>query len=315
VFLLVLLSAGVHFHFFISSPTFVWDDSNGLFSWLIGTYIQYWPGVLVFILYHVLLLSQAIRLNLVLDNLKMFPQTNYLPAMTMVVLSGLFSSWCSISPALLSGHLLIWLFVRLSGLFNHPSPKTLMFNTGIVLGIAIISYHPFFILVVLVLFALAIVRSFNLNEWLVLLMGVLIPFYFMLAAAYLSDNLLFFFSLLPTISWGLPLQSIDLFTGISLGLFAIAVLFGFIYWQQFNGRLLMQIRKYWSVLLVMLALLLLLPFLVSTEGMSVAWLLIIPVSAFFSAAFSVPRRLIIPNLLFWLFAAELVLHNWVFIKK
>ena len=235
--------------------------------------------------------------------------------MTLVLLSGLFPVWCSVSPALLAGHLLIWLFARLARLFNHATPKTLLFNTGIVLGIAIICYHPFFILVVVVLFALAIVRPFNLNEWLVLLMGVMIPYYFVLAGGYLFENLLFFFALLPNFSWGLPIKMLDWYTGVSLGLVAIALLFGLIYWQRFNGRLLMQIRKYWSVLLVMLLLLLALPFLVSKEGMSSAWLLMIPVSAFFSAAFSVPRRLIMPNLLFWLFVAQLVLHNWYFIKK
>ena len=315
VFLLVLLSTGVHLHFFISPPPAVFDLENGFFSWLIANYIQYWPAAAIFVLYHALVLSQAFRLNQVLNNLKMFPANNFLPAMTLVLLSGLFPIWCSVSPALLAGHLLIWLFARLARLFNHASPKTLLFNTGIVLGIAIICYHPFFILVVLVLFALAIVRPFNLNEWLVLLMGVMIPYYFVLAGGYLFENLLFFFTLLPNISWGLPIKMVDWYTAVSLSLLAIGVLFGLIYWQRFNGRLLMQIRKYWSVLLLMLLLLLALPFLVSKEGMSSAWLLMIPVSAFFSAAFSVPRRLIMPNLLFWLFVAQLVLHNWYFIKK
>ncbi len=315
VFLLVILSMSVHLHFFINSPQAVFDLENGFFSWLIAHSIQYWPGVAVFVLYHALVLSQAFRLNQVLSNLKMFPTNNFLPAMTPVLLSGLFPIWCTLSPALMAGHLVIWLFARLSKLFNHASPKTLLFNTGLVLGIAIICYHPFFILVVLVLFALAIVRPFNLNEWLVLLIGVMIPYYFLLAGGYLSENLLFFFTLLPRISWGLPIKMIDWYTAVSLGLLAIGVLFGIIYWQRFNGRMLMQIRKYWSVLILMLLLLMMLPFLVSREGMSSTWLLMIPVSAFFSAAFSVPRRLIMPNLLFWLFLAQLVLHNWYFMKK
>jgi hypothetical protein len=185
----------VHLHFFLNSPQAVFDLENGFFSWLIAHSILYWPGVAVFVLYHALVLSQAFRLNQVLSDLKMFPTNNFLPAMTLVLLSGLFPIWCTLSPALMAGHLVIWLFARLSKLFNHASPKTLLFNTGLVLGIAIICYHPFFILVVLVLFALAIVRPFNLNEWLVLLIGVMIPYYFLLAGGYLSENLLFFFTL------------------------------------------------------------------------------------------------------------------------
>jgi len=315
LFTLVLLSLVVHLHFFVSPPQIIWNETNGLFSVLIRTYIRFWPETVLFLLYHVLILSQAIRLNWVLDNMKMFPYSNYVPAMTMVVLSGLFTAGCSISPALFSGHLLIWVFVRLTRLYNHPSPKALLFNTGMVLGIAIMCYHPFFIVVFLVLFALAIVRPFKINEWMVLLLGVLIPYYFAGSAAYLTDNFLYFFQLLPTISPGLPIRELNLYTITALALLGVSIFLGLVYWQKFNGRLLMQLRKYWSVLLLMLFLMICLPFLVSREGMNAGWLFIIPLSAFFSCFFSVPRRLVLPNLIFWLMAAALVLHNWYFMKK
>lgn len=315
LFTLVLLALAVHLHFFVSPVQVIWNDTNGLFSWLISTYIRFWPATVLFILYHVLLLSQAIRLNWVLDNMKMFPNSNYVPAMTMVLLSGLFTAGCAISPALFSGHLLIWVFVRVTRLYNHPSPKALLFNTGMVLGIAIMCYHPFFIVVFLVLFALAIVRSFKINEWMVLILGVLIPYYFAGSVAYLTDNFLYFFQWLPTVSLGLPITQLDLFSIVSLSMLGIAIFLGLAYWQQFNGRLLMQLRKYWSVLLLMLFLTINLPFLVSKEAMFAGWLFIIPLSAFFSSFFSVPRRLVLPNLIFWLLAAALVLHNWYFMKK
>jgi hypothetical protein len=74
-------------------------------------------------------------------------------------------------------------------------------------------------------------------------MGVMIPYYFVLAGAYFFENLLFFFKLLPKISWGLPIKMVDWYTAVSLSLLAMGVLFGLIYWQRFNGRLLMQIRN------------------------------------------------------------------------
>jgi hypothetical protein len=67
----------VHLHFFINSPQAVFDLENGFFSWLIAHYVQYWPGVAIFVLYHGLVLSQAFRLNQVLNNLKMFPTNNF----------------------------------------------------------------------------------------------------------------------------------------------------------------------------------------------------------------------------------------------
>jgi hypothetical protein len=53
----------------------------------------------------------------------------------------------------------------------------------------------------------------------------------------------------------------------------------------------------------------------SSQGMEGLWLLTLPLSAFFSTAFSVPRRLLLPNLLFWLLLAQSLVHNWFIMKK
>jgi hypothetical protein len=72
----------------------------------------------------------------------MFQNTNFTTAMAYVLLSGMLTQWCSISPALIANFLLIWLFIKLSRLYNHPSPKTLLFNTGFIVGLSVVCYHP-----------------------------------------------------------------------------------------------------------------------------------------------------------------------------
>ncbi|MBI1692616.1 MAG: hypothetical protein FYV88_3390 [Bacteroidetes bacterium] len=94
---------------------------------------------------------------------------------------------------------MIWLFESLERLFNNEYKKKLLFNKGIVLGIEIICYKNLFILVVLVLFEIEIVRKFNLKEWMVLIMGVMIKYYFVIEGGYMLEKIILFLELLKNI--------------------------------------------------------------------------------------------------------------------
>lgn len=315
VFLLVILSIGVHAHLLLSPITFLANPTTGWFSYIIIHYLQQWHPAVLFFIFQGLLISLAFRLNALLDHLRMFPTSTYLPALTLVLLSGLFSPWCSITPALLSGHLVLWIFSRISDLSQDTNTKAALLNNGLLLGVAVLCYHPLILIALAFLPAMAVVKRFRINEYLIMVLGFLLPYYFILAGAFLSDNLPLFFYQLPRFSPGWPIDQLDQFKMISFSLLLLCFIFGLGYWQRFNGRLLMQTRNYWSVLFIFIIFSISLPFLMSKEGLPVLWLITIPLSAFFSSSFSVPRRLLVPNLFFWLLVALSVLHNWLFIKK
>ena len=155
------------------------------FSFFLENYIKPLPQPALFMLYHAVILIQAIRLNMVLNDLRMYQLNSYIAGMSYVLLSGILTQWCSITPALLANFLLIWLFTRLCRLFNNPSPKTLLFNTGLIVGLSVICYHPTAVLIIVVLFALVEIRPFNMAEWVVFINGyrvtLLFPFFFFLS--------------------------------------------------------------------------------------------------------------------------------------
>ena len=99
VFFLVILSIGVHLHFFMTAPVIVVNDNDGVFSLFLKTYVTGLSSTVLFIIYQLVILIQAIRLNLVLNELRMFQNTNFTTAMAYILLSGLLPQWCSISPA------------------------------------------------------------------------------------------------------------------------------------------------------------------------------------------------------------------------
>ncbi len=315
IFFLVILSIAVHAHLFVNAPLVISNTNDGLFSVFLKQYITGFSATTLFILYQVLLLVQAIRLNMVLSDLRMFQNNNYTTAMAYVLLSGVLVQWCSISPALIANFLLIWLFIKLSRLYNHPSPKTLLFNTGLIVGVAVLCYHPTAILILVVLFALAVVRPFNLAEWVILLMGILVPYYFLAAFLFLNDSLTSFKTYLPYLQLNLPLTQWSIPLVVSVSVLVVVLLAALYYWQISNKRMVIQIRKNWGVMMVMLLILLPIPFIFLHAGIESAFMSLVPLGAFAGNVFSYPRRLLLPNLLFWLAAAVILYNNWWFIKN
>lgn len=317
IFLLAVLSVVVHFHFLIEAPVIDTNSgtNDGLISLLLDRYIASLPAAIRLLFYHALILVQAIRLNLAMNELKMYQSSNYLPAMTYVLLTALIPQWCAISPALVSNSLVIWIFVKLSRLYNHPNPKTLLFNAGLITGLSVLFYHPMAILVGVVLFALAVVRPFRLAEWLVLLMGISLPYYFVLSALFLSDRLLEFQSMIPDFYFGIPggANGIIFFRGlISV---AVLLLCGLFFWQVGINRMVIQIRKNWGVMMVMLLTLLPVPFIFELGGLESGLLCLIPISAFVANAFVNSRNLSFPNLLFIAAMVIIALNNWYLLKN
>ncbi len=315
IFFLALLSIGIHLHFFTAAPAVFTNSGDGIFSIFLKNYVAPLPQIVLFILYHAIILFQAIRLNMVLSDMRMFQLNSYTTAMTYVLLSAVFPQWCTISPALLSNFLLIWLFTRLCRLYNHPSPKTLLFNTGLTVGLSVICYQPTAIIAVVVLFALIEVRPFNPAEWVILLMGVVLPYYFLLSWFFLNDELSHFSAFFPLPRWTLPVKEWTPSLIISVSAVSIVLLAGLYCWQMMNKRMVIQIRKNWAVMLMQLVTFLLVPFIFIHSGIESALMALVPVAAFSANAFSYPRRLTLPNILFWMCIAVIAYHNWQFIAK
>ena len=274
------------------------DSKNGLFSYVLANYIYTLPLAVQVILFHALILTQALRLNMVMQDLRMFSSVNYVPAMTYVLLTGLLMRSDMITETLVSNSLTLWMFIKLSRLYNNPEPKTLLFNIGIIAGISIILFHPTAILIVVVLFALAVVRPFRIAEWLVLLMGILLPYYFVLVFLYLNNQFSTVGTYLPNVSFGSPLQGLEKTYLINLGFILFATLVGLYQLQQHVGRLVIQIRKNWGVMMVLLFMLVLSPFIFSSLGAQVLLMGLIPLSATISNGYSNPKSLLMPNFLF-----------------
>ncbi|HJV20209.1 MAG TPA: hypothetical protein VJ552_10065 [Sediminibacterium sp.] len=315
ILFLAILSLVAHFHLFFQAPVVLATANDGFFSIFLRRWVTGLDASLLFLTYLLAILVQAIRLNMLLLELKMFPQPGYTLAMSYILLSGLMTQWCAITPALFANFLLIWLFIKITRLFNQANPKSLLFNIGLIIGITVLCYHPTAILTIVVLFSLAIIRPFKLQEWFILLMGILLPYYFLGAGLFLDDRLGTITRFLPNPGLVLPVTELGPPLIISSSLILLSLLSGLICWQQFNSRLVIQIRKNWAVMLLMGLILLAVPFIFEEAGIQAAFLCLVPLSAFTSNAFSYPKRMFFPNLLFLLLLGGVLYTNWLVLNN
>lgn len=306
---LVLLSLALHFHVWMHPPLVIANASDGLIAYLLLNFVKPLPSIVLIVLFQLIILSQAIRLNILLSKFKMFQQISYLPAFTYIILTGLFPYWDVISSSLVANSLVIWILVKLLRLYDQNQPKTLEFNIGLIVGISILLYEPIAILIPVVLFALIIIRSFRISEWLVLIMGILLPFYFIFTYVFLSGNLSDFRHFLPKLDWKNPLVQPELNVILALLVMGVQLIAGIFYWQQEQVRFIIQVRKYWGVLLLVLILTLFQPIIFSVQALYASAIVIAPLACFISFGYASPKRLLLPNLLFWAAMAVIVYNH------
>lgn len=310
IFWLLLLSVIVHSQFIVDNSSILPVQHNGLLSAYINHYAPLVPSMVIIVAYHLLVLVQALRLNYLFTDNRMYSSISYLPAMVYVLLTATFVEFSSFTPALVDNIIVIWLFAKTVKLYNAPNPKTLLFDIGLIIGVSIILYHPSALLILVAFFALMVVRPFIASEWVVLIMGVLFPYYMLAAYLYLTSRLSTIADHIPKWALNLPDTHINVSFFITTGLIILILIIGLFYWQRESLRLLIHVRKNWGVLMVMLLIMLPIPFINKDATMDSLLLWIVPASPFIAKGFLAPRKPALPNLMFWSLLLLCLAKNW-----
>lgn len=307
---LIVLCIFVHSHFSLFPPQVLALGNDGLISLYLKKYITgTHPGTII-IIFFVLISSQALYLNFLFNDQRMFSRSNYLTAMSYILITAVFKEWNQLMPALFANSVLIWLYSKIIKLYNNPNPKSLLFNIGLIIGACVLLYHPTALLIIVAIFALLVVRPFNITELLVMFMGVLTPFYFLGAYLFLTDRFHQFATFLPTWQLNLPDVENELFFFLSIGFIIMVLFIGIYQWQNKNRRMLIHIRKNWGVLIAMLIVMIPLPFINANASLESLFMWAIPVSPFIANGFLTPKNNTFPNIMFWLLVMLIIINNW-----
>lgn len=270
-----------------------------------GSFGHSYPFIYPLIAY-ILLYTQALTFNQLIGEQRLMYKPHYLVAMSYLLITSLVPEWNYLSSVLITNSVMVWAWPRMVSMYNHPHPKAIIFNIGLALGICSFFYLPSLLFLLLLGIALLIFRPFSITEWLVALVGILCPYYFLFLYLYLSGQ----FSLavlLPNMTIFPPRFKFDFVFCTRIVLLTLPLLIGWYYIQRNRGRMLIQVRKSVALLLCYLCFALLLPLVNGFAGLEYWVLAAIPLSVYHAAGYLYARRIYWVQLLHWLTVLFIVL--------
>ena len=256
-----------------------------------------------------LLFVQAVVLNRFINNQRMMTKPSYLPGMAYLLITSLMPEWNIFSAPLLINSILLFILSSLFSIYNQPNARGTIFNIGVALGISGFLLISSLTFIVWILLALAVMRPFRLNEWLICLLGITTPFYFY-AIYTVVDGVWGWNEFVPRITLGVPKLKQSVWLAGSVFLIMVPFLTGGYYVQENLRRMLIHVRKGWSLLLLYLLAALLLPF-VNTSDTFENWIMaMIPMAAFHGCTYFYSGWNVYPRLLFWLIVAFVLAYQY-----
>jgi hypothetical protein len=256
-----------------------------------------------------LLFTQAVMLTRFINSQRMMSKSTYLPGLAYMLITSLFPEWNYFSGPLLCNTILLFILSALFGIYNKPNARGAIFNIGLALGVAGFLFISSLTFIIWVLLALAVMRPFRINEWLICILGITTPFYFY-AIYVVIDGTWNWNEFVPQITVGYPLLKQSAWLSGSVFLILIPFLSGGYYVQQNLRRMLINIRKGWSLLLLYLLAALLLPFVNSSDTFENWIMAMVPMAAFHAYGYLYSGWRILPNVLFWLTVAFIVGYQY-----
>jgi Family of unknown function (DUF6427) len=247
---------------------------------------------------YLFLLTQASMFNRLVNDKQMIQRPNYLPGMSYLLITSLFSEWSYLSAPLIINTFLIWIWVKITDLSTASQPKSTLFNIGIIMGISSFIYFPSLAFSFLIFFGLVLTRPFKPTEWIVAFIGIITPYYFVFAYLFLTDKLERF--KIPKFAFVYPAFTRNYWTATAVCLVLLLFFTGFYFVQAHFSRQLVSSRKSWSLLLIYLGIAVILAFINNTNTLQIWVLTAIPLSAFISCAFFYPEKKWFPLALHWL---------------
>jgi hypothetical protein len=294
----------------------IYKDAFTMPLWsLLESFFTLMPSWLNLLLFCALVSFEAIYLNLLINKYEVLYRNSYLPALFFVLFVSSFPDFQVIHPVHFVNLILLKVFDKIFTMYNPGRAVATIFDCGFLAALAALLYLPALPLLLLLMIAISLLRSFNIREWLVLLIGYSLPFIFLSVYEFWNYELLEFWQELIARIIQTP-DAISLPSQIP-GRVLAAILFFILALALFRLRAnyyknIIRVRTYQQIQFLFF-LTGIGSFYLSKEMVLVHWLLLaIPVSIWFAYFFvSQKKRMWIAEGLLWILIAAIVWNHLI----
>lgn len=309
-FLLLLYGLALNWPlFFKPASPIISSNESFLYQYFFGILHSFFNTSVLSGIAFFLVFLQAVVINKIVTDQKMFQRNNYLSGMSYLLITSIFH--VGFTSTLISVSFIIWILSILFNLSMQENPKKNIFNLGLLTGVSILIFFPTFLFGLLVLFGLLIFRPFRIQEWIIVILGIVTPFYFVYAFGFLLDK--FEIIHFPSFYFKLPKFHLTGFEIGSLSLTLLLSIIGFSFTQSNLRKLLVQSRNCWTIISAFLLFALLVPVFNKIPQFNYTLFCFVPASIFVASSFYYPEKKWFINLSHWILVALSVLNGYFFI--
>lgn len=274
-----------------------------------GNALPWIPGFFALVIHLVI----AVLLCRLANKFRLYAKANYLPGMAYLLFSSMPGIGANITSALIINLILISVLYVLFRLYNEGKALKSIFSVSVIIGIMTLVFYPAALFVLLVFVSLYLFRPFRLQEWVMVLVGLLTPFYFLFSFLFLTNDL---------DSFEIARVSIKLPSLRELGyeyngymLIGFAVLAGIYFLQNNFLRQSIHSRKCWVIIYWLLGTALVAT-LINFRLFPLNWLLMaVPVAMFMAMAFYHVKNKWVRLLLHWLIFIFAIAGSYHILEK
>lgn len=309
-----MVGAVIRIPFFIQ-PSFALIDPDAgylylIFNRYVGTAIQSVP-MLSPLLAYLIIFIQGLSLNGFINSQKLYGSPHLLFVYAYVLFSSLIPEWNSISPLLFVNAIMTYIIPKMVHLYQNMQVQGALFTVSVFVGISSLIYKPTLLFVVLIFLGLSILRSFQLSEWVLILVGVVLPYYLILVYNYVWDHWEQSVLLKPIISWNWPDLTSDPNDLIAMILLFFPAILG-VLWVRSNAvRMLTVQRKVWAFILLYFVISLTFIFIGEQQFYNHLFLFVLPASFYLAGFFHYPAVKFFPSIFPWLIIGFLIVRNFL----
>lgn len=163
------------------------DHAAPLYKLLISGIAQY--PFLVTLLSFILILSEALLINYIVEKNEIINTTTYLPALVYIVLMSLQPEMFSLHPIIIANLFILIALHKLMQTYRKDTAYSEAFDTGFFISLACLFYIPTVVFILLLWMGLIIIRPFIWREWIISFLGLIVPWLYLTFAYFWREKL------------------------------------------------------------------------------------------------------------------------------
>lgn len=278
--------------------------SNGIFSL---------PSWVLKITVFILLTSQALYLNYILNKHEIFFKQSWLPALFYLIFSTQFPMLVQFTPLVVLNSIFIIIIDKIFSLYKNQKTIGITFDTALLMSLVALIYAPAIFMILLFFIGIAILKPISWRDFSIGLIGLIVPLSIIITIYFLCDNLEGFIlhyksGIASGIRWDNYIQPSVFLSSIIIGIvFLISLLKLRKYYLKnvTKSRLCQQILVIFFFIGVST-----IPFAVQ-KGLQNYIILLIPLSSIIAYFFLDGKKIIYQELILWILIGNWIYSNFV----